>query len=342
MKSNKIIVVFGATGSQGGALVRAILAHDTQKEFYIRAVTRNRDSEKVLKFTKMMLEEENRVEVIEADANDLEQVTMALKDAYGAFFVTNPFDPSSCATLDLESKQAWNFAKASEVVGLHHAIWSTTEDPLEDVPMESDAIPTLTATSQDGSQTCYKLPHFENKAKGDTFFQEFSVPTTFILPGFFYENFLSYFPIKREGENNSLQFLVPTGDAKIPMTSAEDIGKVALAIFQGGPKEFAGKKIGISTEHLSMDDVSERFSKVLGESVSNNKFVTAEIFSTFGFPMCQELANMFIYWRDFNAQYRSRRSVDETKNVYSDLTSFEDYVQENKEIFVNSFVEVVA
>ena len=137
MNSSKIIVVFGATGSQGGALVRAILTHDTQKEFYIRAITRNRDSEKALKLTQMM--EEHRVEVVEADANHLEQVTMALKDAYGAFFVTNPFDPSSCATLDLESKQAWNFAKASEVVGLHHAIWSTTEDPLEDVPMESDA-----------------------------------------------------------------------------------------------------------------------------------------------------------------------------------------------------------
>ena len=51
MEENKIIVVFGATGSQGRALLRAILAHDSAEEFHIRAVTRHPDSEKALKLT---------------------------------------------------------------------------------------------------------------------------------------------------------------------------------------------------------------------------------------------------------------------------------------------------
>ena len=51
---------------------------------------------------------------------------------------------------------------------------------------------------------------------------------------------------------------------------------------------------------------------------------------------------MFMHERDFNAKYRGRRGVDETKKVYADVTSFEDYVERNKENFMKSFSQVVA
>ena len=75
-----------------------------------------------------------------------------------------------------------------------------------------------------------------------------------------------------------------------------------------------------------MDEVSQRFRRVLGETVSHHKFVTAEMFSTFGFPVCQELASMVLYWRDVRAQHRDRHSVDETKPVSADPTSFDEYL----------------
>jgi hypothetical protein len=103
-----------------------------------------------------------------------------------------------------------------------------------------------------------------------------------------------------------------------------------------------GTKMGISAEHLTMDEAAEIFGKVLGEPVSNNQFVTAEIFSTFGFPGCEELANMFMYERDFSEQYCGKRSVDETKKVYAELTTFEDYVKDSKAKFIQSFSQVVA
>lgn len=328
----KIVVVFGATGAQGGAVLRALLA---TPDYSVRAVTRHPESDKA-----KALAELDGVEVVQANASDLEQVTQALEGAYGAFFVTNPFDPTSCATPDTECHQVKNFATAADAVGLKHAIWSTTENPLDDIG-DSDAIPSITHKTSDGGTKDYKVPHFENKALGDQFFEQADVPTTYVLPGFFYDNFFSYFPLERDAATGRLGFCIPTGDASIPMVSAEDIGKFVCAIFQAGSEACAGKKLGIAAEHLTMDAVAKTLGTVLDESVANNPHVTAEMLATFGFPGCKEISNMFLYERDYNEQYRSRRGVEATRDVCSDLTSFAEYAQENKERFLQSVDKVV-
>ena len=332
-QKKKIIAVFGATGAQGGAVLRALLA---TSDYSVRAVTRNPNSEKA-----KALAELDGVEMVQADANDLEQVTQALEAAYGAFFVTNPFDPTSCATPDMECHQAKNFATAAETVGLKHAIWSTTENPLDDIGDDSDIIPSLTHPTSDGGTKDYKVPHFENKAIGDQYFEKVSIPTTYVLPGFFYDNFFSYFPIDRDAKTGSLGFCIPTGDAAIPMVSSNDIGKFVCAIFQAGPFAHASQKLGIAAEHLTMDEVAKVLSTVLDEPVKNNPYVTAEMLATFGFPGCQEISNMFLYERDYSEQYRSKRSVEATKKVCGDLTTFAKYAEENKERFVPPVTEVV-
>lgn len=332
-QSKKIITVFGATGAQGGAVLRALLA---TQDYAIRAVTRHPESEKA-----KALAELEGVEVVQANASDLEQVTQALEGAYGAFFVTNPFDPTSCATLDQERHQAQNFATAADAVGLQHAIWSTTENPLEDIG-DSDAIPSLTRQTSNGGFQDFKIPHFENKALSDAYFERAGVPTTYVRPGFFYDNFFSYFPIERDAAKGSLGFCVPTGEASIPMVSTGDIGRFVGAVLRAGPEVYAGKNLGIAAEHLTMDAVAETLSAVLDEPVANNPHVTAEMLATFGFPGCQELSNMFIYERDYNEQYRSRRSFVATREVLcADLTTFAEYAEQNKERFVQSVCKVV-
>ena len=79
--AKKIIAVAGATGSQGGGLVRAILA-DPSGEFTARALTRNIDSEKAKALAKL------GAEVVETDVDDVESLKRAFKNAYGAFCVT--------------------------------------------------------------------------------------------------------------------------------------------------------------------------------------------------------------------------------------------------------------
>jgi hypothetical protein len=82
MTEKMIIAVVGATGRQGGGLVRAILA-DPQGPFTVRALTRNADSGKAHEFASQ------GVEVVEADLDDAASVRTAFDRAYGAFVVTN-------------------------------------------------------------------------------------------------------------------------------------------------------------------------------------------------------------------------------------------------------------
>ncbi len=81
MSDKKIIAVVGATGAQGGGLVRAILA-DKSGEFTARALTRNVHSDKAKELATL------GVEVVATDIDNLESMKNAFNGAYGAFCVT--------------------------------------------------------------------------------------------------------------------------------------------------------------------------------------------------------------------------------------------------------------
>src|SRR3977135_4133394 len=71
----KLIAVFGATGQQGGGIVRALQARG---QFKVRALTRNPDKHREL-----------AEEVVEADLNRPETLKAAFKGTYGVFLVTD-------------------------------------------------------------------------------------------------------------------------------------------------------------------------------------------------------------------------------------------------------------
>src|ERR1700676_2084216 len=81
MADKKIIAVMGATGAQGGGLVRAIL-NDPNSPFAARAITRDVNSEKAKDLAKL------GAEVVAADLDDPTSVRKAFDGAYGAFCVT--------------------------------------------------------------------------------------------------------------------------------------------------------------------------------------------------------------------------------------------------------------
>ena len=89
MNTKKTIVVVGATGAQGGGLVRAIL-NDPDHEFNVRAITRDVSTDKAKELAKL------GAEVVAANVDDVESLKKAFQGAYGAYCVTffwNHFSP---------------------------------------------------------------------------------------------------------------------------------------------------------------------------------------------------------------------------------------------------------
>jgi uncharacterized protein YbjT (DUF2867 family) len=125
MTDRKIIAVVGATGAQGGGLVRAILA-DSGGGFAVRALTRHPQSDKAKALAAA------GAEVVSADIDDEPGLVRALQGAHGAYFVTNFWEHFSP---EREMKQAATMARAAKAAGLKHAIWSTLEDSRRFVPL---------------------------------------------------------------------------------------------------------------------------------------------------------------------------------------------------------------
>lgn len=251
MADKKIIAVVGATGAQGGGLVRAILS-DKSAEFSVRALTRDVTSEKAKELAKL------GADVVAADVDDAASLTRAFAGAYGAFCVTffwAHFKPEQ------EIAEAKAMAQAATQAGLQHVIWSTLEDTRKWVPLSDNRMPTLMGK--------YKVPHFDGKGEADKVFTEAGVPTTFLLTSFYWDNFIHFGMGPKKGQDGKLALTLPMGDKKLPGIAAEDIGPCALGILKRG-REYIGKTVGIAGEHLTGAQMAASLTKALGQEVRYN------------------------------------------------------------------------
>ncbi|HEY3370515.1 MAG TPA: NmrA/HSCARG family protein [Prolixibacteraceae bacterium] len=309
MTAKKIIVVFGATGSQGGGLARAIL-NDPNSEFSVRAVTRDPNSDKAKELAHM------GAEVVAGEIDDLQSIKRALTGAYGAYFVTffwAHFSPEK------EKEEARNMAEAAKEAGLTHVIWSTLEDTRLYVPLDDNRMPTLHGK--------YKVPHFDGKGESDQYFLDAGLPVTFLLPSYYWENMLYFGMGPKKGADGKLAITFPMGNKKMAGIAADDIGKCAYGIFKKG-KELIGKRVGIAGDQLTCDEMARALSKALGKEVSYHE-ITPDQYRSLGFPGADDLGNMFQFYRDFDELCNRTRDVKVSKELNPELKSFDKWLAEN-------------
>jgi uncharacterized protein YbjT (DUF2867 family) len=308
MADKKVIAVVGATGAQGGGLMRAILA-DRAGGFAARALTRDANSEKAKALAAL------GAEVVAANIDNEASVTKALQGAYGAYFVTNFWEHF---TPEKELAQAGNMARAAKAAGIKHAIWSTLEDTRQWVPLTDNRMPTLLGE--------YKVPHFDAKGAANRLFTGAGVPTTFLLTSFYWDNFIYFGMEPKKGPDGKLAITLPMGDKKLPGIAAEDIGKCAYGIFKRGA-ETIGKTIGIAGGHLTGTQMAAAMSEALGQPVVYNS-VTPEAFRGFGFPGAEDLGNMFQFKRDFESYYCGVRNLKVARSL-NPLQDFRTWLARN-------------
>jgi uncharacterized protein YbjT (DUF2867 family) len=309
MAEKKVIAVVGATGAQGGGLVRAIL-DDPQGGFAARAVTRDTTSDKARVLSGL------GAEVVGADLDDVESLTAAFAGAHGAFCVTNFWEHFSP---EKELAQAGALARAAREAGVAHAVWSTLEDTRLFVPLEDDRMPTLMAR--------YKVPHFDAKGEANALFALSGVPTTFFHTSFYWDNLIHFGMEPKRGADGKLAFVLPMADRKLPGIAAEDIGRCAYGILQRG-EEFAGKTVGVAGEHLTGAEMAAALSRALGEEVIYS-YVPPEVYRTFGFPGADDLANMFQFNRDFSDDFCALRDLGLSRSLNPRLQTFDAWLSAN-------------
>ena len=312
MDTKKIIAVVGATGAQGGGLVRAILS-DPDHEYHVRAITRDVNSEKAKELVKM------GAEVVAADLDDINSIKKAFHGAYGAFCVTFFWDHFSP---EKENNQAKAMAEASKSEGVKHIIWSTLDDTRKLIPLDDDRMPTL--------QGKYRVPHFDAKGESNHYFTDLGLPVTIFNTVFYWDNFIYFGLGPKKGPDGKFSITMPMGDKRLPGIAASDIGKCALGVFKAEEK-YIGKTIGISGEQLTIKQMADEFSKVLGEEVEYNEGAP-EIYRSFDFPGADDMGNMFQFKRDFESEYCASRDQALSRTLNPSLLTFNEWLVQNKDL----------
>ena len=310
MADKKIIAIVGATGAQGGGLVRAIV-NDKNGGFAARALTRNVSSDKAKELAKL------GAELISADLDDVESLKRAFTGTYGAFCVTNFWEHFSP---EKEFNQAKNQAQAAKQANPQHVIWSTLEDTRRWVPLSDNRMPTLMGK--------YKVPHFDAKGEANRVFTELGLPATFLLTSFYWDNMIYFGMGPKKGPDGRLAITFPMGDKKLPGIAAEDIGKCALGVFKKA-NEFIGKTVGIAGEHLTGTQMATALTKALGQEVRYND-LPPEVYRSFGFPGADDIGNMFQFKRDFESVFCGARDLTVSRALNPSLQTFDMWLVHNK------------
>ena len=309
MKDKKLIAAFGATGAQGGGLVRSIL-REPDGAFSVRAITRDRKAAKARALA------DAGADVVEADLDDTDSLVGALRGAHGAFAITNFWEHFSP---EKEQSQARNLVQAARLAKLKHVVWSTLEDTRLRVPLADDRMPTLLGR--------YKVPHFDGKGEADAYFAEAGIPTTYLRTSFYWENLIHFGMGPKPGEGGVLQLVLPMGEAKLPGIAAEDIGRCAHGVFKADDA-CIGRTVGIAGEHLDGAQIAAALTRAMGREVRYAP-VTPQVYRGFGFPGADDLGNMFQYKQEFEAEFRAVRDVRESRRLNPQLQGFAEWLREN-------------
>ncbi|KFY80656.1 hypothetical protein V499_00484 [Pseudogymnoascus sp. VKM F-103] len=235
----KIIVVFGATGVQGGSVIKSILGDSkAAAQFKIRAVTRDpsKPSAKALA--------DQGCELVSADLNSEKDVARVLEGAYGAFAVTNFWETGDP---DVELKQGKNVADAAKETGLQHLVWSS----LIDVTKLSKGVLT-------------KVSHFDSKAAVEDYIRSIGINASFFRPGYYMSNLQKGGIVPNGDGTYSVPLPIPTS-APIPLfDTAADTGKFAKAILLAGDKAF-GKTYDAAVAYVTTAEIAAEWSAVTGK-----------------------------------------------------------------------------
>jgi uncharacterized protein YbjT (DUF2867 family) len=221
----RVVVVTGATGTQGGAVTRALLL----RGFAVKALTRRPDGPAARALASL------GAQPVPGDMDDPASLRAAFLGADAVFAVTDFFTHGVVA----EERHGRSLADAAQAAGVSQLVFSSVA----------------------GADRAPGVPHFASKFAVEQHIRSLGVPATILRPAIFLEDLddKKYVPPANWGMMRKL-----IGDDRpLHWVAAADIGAAAAAAF-AAPERFIGKTVPLVSTTSSLASAREAFVRVRG------------------------------------------------------------------------------
>src|SRR5690348_1024621 len=227
LTTDKVVLVTGATGRQGGGVVRHLL-----KGWKLRALSRKPDSAAARSLASQGLE------VVQGDLEDSASLDRAARGVYGIYSVQDFWAVGA----KREVQQGKNLADAAKKAGVEHFVYS----------------------SVGGAERNSGIDHWESKWEVEKYIRRLGLPATILRPVAFMEN---YYVDKVEIGILKGKLMDPIrADKPYQTIATDDIGRFTALAFER-PREFIGSELEIAGSELTNPEAAQVFSRVLGRPV---------------------------------------------------------------------------
>lgn len=286
------ILVVGATGAQGGSVARHLLLDGKHK---VRCLTRRPDSGVAMALQRA------GAEVMAGNLDEPASLRQVLQDCDAVFGVTNYWEHG-----EKEFQQGRNLVDAIRHSNVQHTILSTLPH----------------ARLLSGGRLA--VPHFDTKARVEEYAREFSLAATYLHVAFYYENFLNYFPPRRQNDG-TYAFCFPQGSVPLAAIAAADIGGIVVAILAES-FWYRDKLVGAVGDDQRPDEYAQTMALMLNRRISY-RYVDHDTFAALPLQGAPLLANMF----EFNRLYVPNRRADLSKSreLFPEIRSFDRWLKSN-------------
>ena len=225
---DRTVLVTGATGRQGGAVVE----HMRRQGWNLRAMTRNPASTGAVELRR------RGVEVVQGDLEEPESLERATRGAYGVYSVQDFWSVGA----KREVQQGKNLAEAARKAGVEHFVYS----------------------SVGGAERNSGITHWESKWEIEKHIRKLGLPATMLRPVAFMENY--YVEQVEIGILKGKLRDPVRADKPYQTIAADDIGGFVALAFKN-PREFIGLDLEIAGSELTNAEAAKVFSRVLGKPV---------------------------------------------------------------------------
>jgi uncharacterized protein YbjT (DUF2867 family) len=287
----KSVAVCGATGLQGGSVVREMIR---KADWEIIALTRNPDAPKSKALG------DASITVVQADLDNRLSLTNAFQGVQGVFGVTQPWSPDykKCDPRQ-EVMQGHNIVNACFDAGVSHLVLSTAAHVKEGIT---------------------GIPHVDSKLEVEAYAQEKGLPYTFLQPTQFMDNLgKSYFPVKRGVIRGFVD-----GDVKVPYIATRDIGVFAGAAFNN-PDNFVNRQLTLVGDFISGFELSETLERIQEGKTFKYKAIPRIIMRLFA----KEFYAMRVAFEEFGRPPYAPEvfeMIENCRRTHPGVMSFEQYL----------------